>query len=489
MPCVLSRKSLRALVALLVVVPLAGCLTRSDPIGPPATVTLPQALDPALAVGKDRALLGERVRAREIDVATDPNDPDHLAAVMMVPWPTQYALKPYDSMEWTGLAESNDGGLTWDYHALPGYPGDSNANPWGSGTWALGDAVVGFMPDGSLAMSILPIRAPVQISLMFAVFPWGSPTPTFVNEIAKGALGVDGAYDVPTSQEGPHVDKDQLFVDPATGAIYIGYSERWQVSEEARAMFTKSSDGGRTFSAPKAIDPPFPHYIGSRKHQMGTWPFLTKDGALHVTYTDATIGTLYIVDSPDGGETFTAPRTISTHPGQFLTSVAIDQTGGPNEGTIYIAESDSRNGDSDAFLLVSRDGGQTWEDTLRLNQDAVGNGLDLRMPEAVVEPDGAVSVVYMNEVGGANDWQAFVARSIDGGRTATEYKVSSASTDPACFNNQPSFLTHLGDYLGVSYDRTGVVAIWEDGRKCTSDTPYSEAWEVQLPTRLLPVEG
>jgi hypothetical protein len=484
---VLPRPTPRLLFALLVAVPLAGCVASSNSgttDGSSPQVTLPHLLDPALAVGKDRALLTERVRTREIDVATDPKNPDHMAAVMMVPWPTQYTLKPYDSMEWTGLAESNDGGLTWDYDALPGYPGDSNANPWGPGTWALGDAVVGFLPDGSLAMSILPIRVPVQISLMFAVFPWGSHTPSFVNEIAKGALGVDGEYNVPTSQEGPHVDKDQLFIDPAKGTIYIGYSERWQVSEEARAMFTKSSDGGHTFSAPKAIDPPFPHYIGSRKHQMGTWPFLTSDHSLHITYADGTAGTLYIVDSKDDGATFSEPRAISTHPGQFLTSVAIDQTGGANDGTIYIAEADSRNKDSDVFLVVSRDGGQTWEDTLRVNQDAVGNGRQVKMPEAVVEPDGAVDVVYMDEVGAANQYQAFVARSIDGGRSVTEYQVSSAVTDPSCFNNQPSFLTHLGDYLGISYNRNGVVAIWEDGRKCTSDVPYSEAWEVQLATRV-----
>lgn len=446
----------------------------------------PQPLDPALAVGRDRALLEERVRAREIDVATDPNNPDHLAAVMMVPWPTQYDLKPYDSMQWTGLALSEDGGETWDYEALPGYPGDSRPNPWGEGTWALGDAVLAFLPDGSLLMGLLPIRVPVQISMMVAVFPWGSHTPSFVTEIAKGAVGVDGQQDVPTTQVGPHVDKDQVFVDARTGHIYVGYSERWQQSSEARAMFTRSLDGGRTFSQPIAIDPPFPHYIGSGKHQMGTWPVVTEDGRLLVVFSDANAGILYVSESPDDGETFDPPRTILQHDGVFLTSVAIDQTGGPNDGTLYVALADDRNGDGDVFLVVSRDGGDTWEDDLRVNQDPVGNGREQRMPEAVVEPDGAVSIVYMAQVDGPNDWHAFVARSIDGGHSVAEYRVSGASTDPACFNNQPSFLTHLGDYLGIAYSRDGVVAVWQDGRGCTADLPYSEAWEARLPTRSVP---
>jgi hypothetical protein len=483
LPRAQRSRAVPALAPALLALLLAACIGPAAVDPPAGHLAAPQPLDPALATGRDRALLEERVRAREIDVATDPNDPDHLAAVMMVPWPTQDPLKPYDSMQWTGLALSADGGETWDYEALPGYPGDSRPNPWGEGTWALGDAVVGFLPDGSLAMSLMPIRAPVQISLFFAVFPWGSHTPSLVNEIAKGALGVDGQYNVPTSQEGPHVDKDQMFIDGTTGAIYIGYSERWQVTEEARAMFTKSTDGGRTFTPPMAIDPPFPIYIGSRQHQMGTWPFLTQDGRLHVTFTDATVGTLYIVDSDDGGATFSAPREVSTHPGQFLSSVAVDQTGGPDHGTVYVTEADARNGDSDVFLLVSRDGGNTWEDGLRVNQDPLGNGREQRMPEAVVEPDGAVAIVYMAQVGGPDDWHAFVARSVDGGRSVKEYRVSSAPSDPACFNNQPSFLTHLGDYLGISYNRDGVVALWQDGRKCTPDMPYSEAWEALLPTR------
>jgi hypothetical protein len=190
-----------------------------------------------------------------------------------------------------------------------------------------------------------------------------------------------------------------------------------------------------------------------------------------------------VVESKDDGATFGAARKVSQHPGQFLNSVAIDKTGGPNDGTIYIAEADNRNGDVDAFLLVSRDNGATWDDSLRINQDPVGNKRQLKMPEAVIEPDGAVSVIYMAEVDKADNWYAFVARSIDAGRTFTEYRVSSKGTSVASINNQPQFLTHLGDYLGISYNTDGLVAIWQDGRKSTSDKPYSEAWMIDLPTR------
>ncbi len=465
-----------------IAVPLffAGCLQGATP----ANDDTPEVdvFDPALVAGMDRVLLDERVRAREIDVATDPNNPLHMAAVMMVPYPTQYELAPYDSMQWTGIALSDDGGQTWDYEAIRGYPGDTEVGPF-PGAWALGDGVLAFQPDGSLLLGVLPIRPPVVISIGVAEFPWGSREPSFVAEFANGAVGVDGLHDVPTSQIGPHVDKEQIAVDPFTGHVYAAYSERWQQSAEARIMFAQSTDGGRTWDDPVPIHPPEPHYLGSGQHQMGAWPTVTADGRLLVLWSELRSGSFYV--SERVGDDFSEPRLIAQNPGTWIPSVDVDRTGGPNHGTVYAVVADDRNGngDGDVYLHVSRDNGTTWEDPVRVNQDEVGNGMDHRMPELVVEPDGSVSIVYMAAVGAPDTWHAFVARSTDGGRTFAEYRVSSEPTDPAAINNQPSFLTHLGDYLGISYNADGVIAVWQDGRNTTPDVPFSEAWMIELPTR------
>lgn len=455
---------------------LSGCFDAQ----PGSDKALPGLLDAALTVGQDRPLLEERVRAREIDVATDPDNPLHMAAVMMVPYPTQYALAPYDAMAWTGVALSEDGGRTWDYEAIRGYPGDTEVGPF-PGAWALGDGVVNFQPDGSLLLGVLIIRPPVVITIAVAEFPWGSREPGFVAEFANGALGVDGLHDVPTSQVGPHVDKEQFTIDPFTGDVYAAYSERWQQSAEARIMFAKSTNGGRTWTDPIPVHAPQPHYIGSGQHQMGPWPTVAADGRLLILWSDFRSGGFHVSEA--SGDGFGEPRLIAEHPGTWIPSVGVDMTGGPNHGNIYAALADDRNGDGDVFLHVSRDHGETWEESVRVNQDPVGNGRDHRMPELIVEPDGAVSIVYMGEVDAADAWNAFVARSIDGGRTFVEQRVSSASTSAVSMNNQPSFLTHLGDYIGISYNDRGVVAAWQDGRKSTPDTPFSEAWMVELPTR------
>jgi hypothetical protein len=457
---------------------LAGCLGA----GPDDPADQPVVQD-GLPTVADRPLLDERVRAREIDVATDPNDPLHMAAVMMVPYPTQYALAPYDSMQWTGLALSDDGGRTWDYEAIRGYPGDSEAGPF-PGAWALGDAVVNFQPDGSVLVCLLPIRLPVVISIGAVEYPWGSREPTFASEFATGALGIDGLHDVPTSQVGPHVDKEQCTIDPVTGTVYASYSERWQQTAEARLMFARSDDGGRSWSEPAPIHAPQPHYIGSGQHQMGGWPVVTADGRVLLLWTEWGSGSFYVTEVLDGGEGgFSEPRLIAQNEGTWIPSAGVDLTGGPRHGTIYAVVADDRHGDGDAFLHVSRDGGTTWDEAVRINQDPVGNGMDLRMPELTVEPDGSVSVVYMQAVEDPRTVHAFVARSTDGGRTFMEQRVSSEPTDPVAINNQPAFLTHLGDYLGISYNDDGIVAIWQDGRKSTAEVPFSEAWAIVLPTR------
>ncbi len=66
----------------------------------------------------------------------------------------------------------------------------------------------------------------------------------------------------------------------------------------------------------------------------------------------------------------------------------VNAYGGPAvapDGTLYLVWSDNRNSnnvhsDTDVFLARSRDGGDTWSDTIRVNQDPVGSGRDQFFP-------------------------------------------------------------------------------------------------------------
>ncbi len=95
--------------------------------------------------------------------------------------------------------------------------------------------------------------------------------------------------------------------------------------------------------------------------------------------------------SLDGGVTWEPSRTILTQPGGWdieieglgrangMPVTAADISSGPYRGTVYVNWADLRNnggrdGDADIFLSRSNDGGRTWSEPLRVNQDPMGNG-------------------------------------------------------------------------------------------------------------------
>ena len=132
----MTRYVAAAIVLLAILPALAGCIGPDERPGAAGEALEELAL---AAQGCDRPLLDERVRAREFDIATDPNDPSHLVATMMVPWPTQYALAPYDGMGWSGLAQSEDGGRTWVKAALPALGKAAKKGGWATAIDATGE--------------------------------------------------------------------------------------------------------------------------------------------------------------------------------------------------------------------------------------------------------------------------------------------------------------------------------------------------------------
>src|SRR5262249_29226154 len=111
--------------------------------------------------------------------------------------------------------------------------------------------------------------------------------------------------------------------------------------------------------------------------------------------------------------------------------------------------------DPDVFLTVSRDGGESWSEPMRVNNDAKKNGREQWFPSVVVDPvDGSVNIVYYDR--GAQEGtrtDVTLARSVDGGRTFAYYKV----------NEQPYDLSKMGffgDYLGLDCYGGRVAVLW-----------------------------
>jgi len=127
-------------------------------------------------------------------------------------------------------------------------------------------------------------------------------------------------------------------------------------------FFTRSTDKGMTFSAPKNV---------SKGTGMATGPQIGTDtgGNIYVVWSDNTPPNsspdIFFSRSSDGGMTFSTPQNLSNDPGFSTNSfLAVDAGGGIN-----VSWEDTTPGNSDIFFTRSSDGGMTFSAPQNLSND------------------------------------------------------------------------------------------------------------------------
>ena len=268
--------------------------------------------------------------------------------------------------------------------------------------------------------------------------------------------------------------------------------------------------------------------------------------------------TLNVNVSTDGGKTFgktdglihkwTAPTgtgldiKIPADPQRGVTVfpfIDVDRSNGPNRGTLYCVYND---GDTtaglSAFLTKSSDGGKTWTQPLKVNDDTATGRRDHFMPRvAVDQSDGSVNVVWYDTRNDAKNTKTdvFYARSTDGGKTfEPNVKVTTAQSDESGGALTPpggggvhslgtvdptirggvhaqtqsgdgkgpirttdevlnSDANGYGDYLGITADKGHVHPLWTDSRAGNqAEDAYTADivnGQVQPPLPKTPVQG
>ncbi|MDE1725241.1 MAG: exo-alpha-sialidase [Thaumarchaeota archaeon] len=121
-------------------------------------------------------------------------------------------------------------------------------------------------------------------------------------------------------------------------------------------MFTKSSDGGNTFSKP--LD------VSNLKGDSGYPQLAAWNNDVYVVWTQTMTGInydIYFVKSSNNGDSFDTPINLSNNSGP---------SGWPkisSDGTIYVSWVDSTPGKFDVFITKSNDGGATFQDPTNLS--------------------------------------------------------------------------------------------------------------------------
>jgi len=262
-------------------------------------------------------------------------------------------------------------------------------------------------------------------------------------------------------------DMPRIFADngpksPHAGMLYIGWIE-WQI-DKSIMLFSRSSDQGKTWSAPLRISTQAGLPRDDNGSVVGFHGTVSADGAIYAIWNWGT--NIVLTTSSDGGKTFTPSRVIQeVAPPYFGGTGAVPGLGrvfgfpqvGVYGSNVYVSWTDYRNGDIDAFLASSRDKGRTWSKPIRVTTDSLHSGRDQFFQFLAVDPmNGDVYVqFYDRRDDPADRLTAFtLARSTDGARTFVNYAWSDAA-----FEGRNAF---LGDYTWLAAYDGRVYGIWAE---------------------------
>lgn len=274
----------------------------------------------------------------------------------------------------------------------------------------------------------------------------------------------------------PFEDKPWIVTDASAahpGNIYVGWTQFTLSTTDL--LFSRSTDGGNSWSKPIKLNsqPGLPRDDNGALE--GFHGVVAPDGTLYTIWDDR--DGIMMATSKDGGASFSKDlRIIPAGPGYFGITGVARSNGFPQigidprpsaatpAGRLYVAWSDYTNGDVDVFTSSSSDGGSTWGNPVRVNNDAIHNGADQFFQWMAVDPKtGAVNLIFYDRRTDNLHASVTLARSTDSGKTFTNYAF-----DPETFEAEGDF---LGDYIAITAFGNKVWGAW--AHQTTSPTNLS----------------
>lgn len=397
----------------------------------------------------------------EEQIVMNPNDTTNLVAVWR-DFRVGYRQVAY--------AYSFDGGLTWgqDLFVEPEYIWDS-------------DPGITVDTAGNFYAVILSFNSTSE------------PNGLFVYKSTDGGVTWSDPVTVINGVPGVFEDKELIACDRSGGPYTDNLYVAWTRFYSTQILMCRSTDEGNSFVGPVTISD-----INGVQWPV---PCVGPNSEVYVAWVQYSPGAIRFDCSTDGGETFGTDITIQNVSfvsgyiyGDIMVfsfpAIDVDITGGPYNGNIYVAYMDyaSGNTDTDIYFTCSTDGGNSWSQKIRINDDPLNNGCDQFHPWLFVAPDGNIIVVFLDrrlDLGNLL-MDLYMTTSTDGGNSwSSNERITTVSSDPTAGSvfstsnqplnkfpikiNHPVILTGraglIGEYIGVTASSINDIhPIWTDTR-------------------------
>ncbi|HEX6793215.1 MAG TPA: sialidase family protein [Casimicrobiaceae bacterium] len=423
----------------------------------------------------------------EPQIATDPRDPSHLIGV----W--QQDRWSDGGARGLRTAYSFDAGATWSYtqaaftHCTGGNAGNGGDYPRASDPW------VSIGPDGTAYQ--------VGIAFIGDTLAPGSSSAVLASRSTDGGRTWSAPATVILDGSAFFNDKESVTADPfVAGSAYATW-DRLEQANHGPSWFSRTTDGGATWEAPRAIYDP-----GMHNQTLNNQVVVTKAGNGNPTlldfFSELDLGQnnlvtthLALVRSDDRGSTWSAPIVVSDiravgaydpqNPAHTLRDAAnlASFARGP-DGTLVAVWQDARfsHGLRDGIAFSrSTDGGATWSAPVEINRVPAVQAF---LPAVAIGSDGTIGVLYYDMRNDTADPATLLvdlwfATSTDG-TTWSEGHVAG----PFDFDNAPSAEGGLfiGDYQGLASADARFAALFAQANDdATNRTDIFESMVHSLP--------
>jgi hypothetical protein len=297
-----------------------------------------------------------------------------------------------------------------------------------------------------------------------------------------------------------YIEIDNSPGSPYKGMMYTPWKRVIDRDSSTQIVVARSSDGGRTWSEPVGVSPR-KHGTSTDTTFGQSFPLTTTgpDGTLYVVWNDGPARSIGFSRSTDGGRTFSTPtyavqnyptlgtpRKVgadvyhvlkSTFRAETYPTLMADVSSSSRKGWLYLAWAAGTK--PNIYFVRSTDGGATWSPWKTISSDTTN---DQWWPWlSVDETTGDIAVMYADS---RNDpanirVDTYISYSRDGGDTWTDRRATDTTSD---YRDNP-FASHIfaGDYSGNAFYDGRIYPSFLDTRKSGDDDVFTVVIHLHQP--------